>query len=727
SPDADNITLSLAGTSAISGSGDVAKFVFEVVGNATTQSPLTVVSARVNDASVDSLSNGSFTVNGYHTVSGTVNYFGDSPVPGADLELVGVGQRQETSADDGSFSISDLQTGAYTLTPSKNDDVREITAHDASLVLQASAGSRSLGVDEKIAADVNKSGAITAVDASYILQHSVGLIEVPFQGAGAVWEFVPENRSYPTINADLTQQDFTAILIGDVSGNWTAEAGQQAAGMTLAGGDGGSAAVTMPVIESRHGEVVAMPVDIELGGEPVTSADLEFHYDAKALRLEDIDYGAAAEGLTRAHNDEVAGEIQVGLASATPFSADGTLLELHFEVLSTLADPAVVSLDVARLNEDAIDVETQDGVIQDTIAPVVTGVYVRSAGWKPGFRDYMHGEGMADADGYYQIPTDGDQLDTLPWSGLSDVRIGFNRDVRIEQGDLRLVGTDAGEVEASQFAYDSDAFTGTWTFPVMGVDKFLLSLSDQVAAVGSGLPLDGEYTDGGGQAVSGDGTAGGDFQFRFNVLPGDTTNSGNVVAGDVSMLASAFGSFASGSGDRYSVFVDFDGSGNVVASDVSVLASHFGQFLPSGEPVLPPSVSTSAVSYSVSASSVSATTDLFPAVSPVNTYDRSLPLDRKEPGKFIPATAPVLETTRQTEPLTAGEPLVPDTDAPSARSAAVDEITLELHVARHPYDSLDDGLDEDWSDDLDQEEDDADRWCDAVDEALAVDGFAVES
>ena len=56
------------------------------------------------------------------------------------------------------------------------------------------------------------------------------------------------------------------------------------------------------------------------------------------------------------------------------------------------------------------------------------------------------------------------------------------------------------------------------------------------------IPLDGEWQDG-VSTVSGGGTPGGDFQFRFNVLPGDATNSGNVVAADVSMLASHFGQF----------------------------------------------------------------------------------------------------------------------------------------------------------------------------------------
>ena len=42
-----------------------------------------------------------------------------------------------------------------------------------------------------------------------------------------------------------------------------------------------------------------------------------------------------------------------------------------------------------------------------------------------------------------------------------------------------------------------------------------------------------------------------------------------------------------GGDDRYSALADLDGSGNVVAGDVSVLASHFGEFLPATDPSPP--------------------------------------------------------------------------------------------------------------------------------------------
>lgn len=223
---------------------------------------------------------------------------------------------------------------------------------------------------------------------------------------------------------------------------------------------------------------------------------------------------------------------------------------------------------------------------------VVTGVYVGSTRWGAEFNDWLRNDGISDAKGYYQVPTDRAQLDTLPWSGLSRVRLSFSEDVHAEISHLMLVGTEDGEVSASDFDYDADTWTGTWTFPAMEADKYLLCLSDDVTATGSGLSLDGDHVDASGKTESGNTIPGGDFPFRFNVLPGDATDSGNVVAADVSMLASAFGSFAGGGKGRYSPFLDFDGSGNIVAADVSILASRFGQFLSNDDPLEPQSENT---------------------------------------------------------------------------------------------------------------------------------------
>jgi hypothetical protein len=57
------------------------------------------------------------------------------------------------------------------------------------------------------AADVNKTGTITPMDAAYILQKSVNLITLPFPGASAICEFSPTGRQYSPLNGDQTADE----------------------------------------------------------------------------------------------------------------------------------------------------------------------------------------------------------------------------------------------------------------------------------------------------------------------------------------------------------------------------------------------------------------------------------------------------------------------------------------------------------------------------------------
>ena len=362
------VSMSLASATTVTGSGDLAVVTFEVVGIPTSQTALSIDSALLNDGAVTcQLSHGSFTVNGLFTLSGSVSYYDDGgPVPGATLQLVGVGAHQQVSDQNGEFSIADIHTGSYTLTPNKDNDVEEIGAYDASLVLQAAAGLLSLSDNQVLSADVNRNGSVNSMDASYILEKSVDLIDVPFQGAGRIWDFVPQQRTYPLINGDLSDQDFTAVLIGDVSGSWQAPGQMQglATGLrALISSD--TASLTLPDIAARPGQQTDMSLQIELAGESVYSADLVLTYDAAELSVVDVAADIAAGEMSYAVNTEQAGVIKVGLAGAQPLAQDGTLLQISFQVVGALAVPAQVSLETARLNEGAIAVTLQDGQVYD--------------------------------------------------------------------------------------------------------------------------------------------------------------------------------------------------------------------------------------------------------------------------------------------------------------------------------------------------------------------------
>jgi len=69
-------------------------------------------------------------------------------------------------------------------------------------------------------ADVDNSGSVNSVDARYILRYAVGLDTLPFLNQDSVRVSLPDSHVYPNLNNDVTDADFTAVLIGDVSGNW---------------------------------------------------------------------------------------------------------------------------------------------------------------------------------------------------------------------------------------------------------------------------------------------------------------------------------------------------------------------------------------------------------------------------------------------------------------------------------------------------------------------------
>ena len=140
------------------------------------------------------------------------------------------------------------------------------------------------------------------------------------------------------------------------------------------------------------------------------------------------------------------------------------------------------------------------------------------------------------------------------------------------------------------FVYDPATFTATWTLTgPIGSDKLLLRLNadgSNPIEDSAGNRLDGEWTNptsttpsSSSTYPSGDGTAGGDFLFRFNVLPGDANSDNTVNASDLAILGQHWKQ--SGQGWAQS---DFNGDGTVDASDLAILGDNWRKTLPSAEP-----------------------------------------------------------------------------------------------------------------------------------------------
>jgi len=171
----------------------------------------------------------------------------------------------------------------------------------------------------------------------------------------------------------------------------------------------------------------------------------------------------------------------------------------------------------------------------------VTNVVVKGTGWSPTFVNNLQTAGLGSSVGY-AIPVGSSAQDApLPWSNVNQITIAFSGPVNVQQGSLSVVGV-GGQYAFSGFSYDPLNYTATWILAVpIGQDRITLTLKSSAASAvkdPAGLGLDGEWTDGVSHYASGNGVAGGDFVFGFNVLPADANQDGIVNGQDFALVAS---------------------------------------------------------------------------------------------------------------------------------------------------------------------------------------------
>jgi hypothetical protein len=185
------------------------------------------------------------------TIRGAIRYYAGaySPVQGETVQLQGPSAISHLTDVDGAYQTSPLLAAEkWTLMPKprigSSFDMDAVSSLDAAYILQAAVGLRTLGRSERLAADVTGNGTVSALDASLIMQYRVGIISrFPAAAAcGSDWLFDPVDTipssqcikptlsigtcqmgaiTYDPLMSDAANQDFQAILLGDVTGNWT--------------------------------------------------------------------------------------------------------------------------------------------------------------------------------------------------------------------------------------------------------------------------------------------------------------------------------------------------------------------------------------------------------------------------------------------------------------------------------------------------------------------------
>jgi hypothetical protein len=275
-------------------------------------------------------------------LDGLVTYHSSSqPVPGVEVHASGASGAMVLTNAGGAYGFSGLAGGSLRIEPRKSGgDNGAITSLDAAYILQASVGMRSLTPEQLLACDVTGNGSVTALDAARILQRVVGsAATLPVaQSCGSDWAFVPEADAFPNqsifeptlgsaecqagaiafapLPSDAPHQDFRAILFGDCTGNWQPQSG----GALARRSDAWSARLGRPR-RSVGGEIV---VPLHLDGEPFHALEATVAFDAARLLEIRARMADATDAVLRSNAER--GRLVLGLASAELLDPSGSAI-----------------------------------------------------------------------------------------------------------------------------------------------------------------------------------------------------------------------------------------------------------------------------------------------------------------------------------------------------------------------------------------------------------------
>jgi hypothetical protein len=180
-------------------------------------------------------------VTGYR-ISGKVLYYAtDIPVRNVLMTLSGELTYTAVTDDNGQYVIPAVSPGYYKLSPFKKDDLLGVSQTDATDIARYIIHAQDLTCTTMIAADVSLNRSITPKDVSDTSRYAVpGLLKTCINEFCQPWTFSSNRatscddqvrstpyRQYISLDTDLTDQNFIAFRLGDVTGNWQPDDTQQ--------------------------------------------------------------------------------------------------------------------------------------------------------------------------------------------------------------------------------------------------------------------------------------------------------------------------------------------------------------------------------------------------------------------------------------------------------------------------------------------------------------------
>lgn len=272
----------------------------------------------------------------------------------------------------GQYALSGFGAGSYTVTPTKAGGVNSaISSFDAAKIAQHVAAVSTLTGNQLVVADVSGNGTLSSFDAGQIARWVAAL---PGFGSTSSWIFSPINRVYASVNSSISGEDYSAFLMGEVSGNWANSGARPIEnGKWKVENDNRSETdkpitVTVQHLATAAEKDIVVPVNVQgVAGKEVISYEFDLRYDPSVVqpRAEPVDVsGTISRGLSVVTNATEPGLLRVVVYGAVPISGDGVLLNLRFTAVGRAGSGSALTWERIMFNEGETTVTVTDGMIE---------------------------------------------------------------------------------------------------------------------------------------------------------------------------------------------------------------------------------------------------------------------------------------------------------------------------------------------------------------------------
>ena len=286
-----------------------------------------------------------------------------------------------TDFPSGSYALELFGPGPYVVTPSKTGGTNNaINSFDAGKISAHVAGTSNLTGNQLVVADVSGNGLVQSFDAAFIARY---VTAIPGTGLTGTWRFytvpnvpfppgtTPSSRTYAEINSNIAGENYTGLLMGEVSGNWqntgARPSGGEHAEFEKGGGPVKSIDVYAPHIVANQGNEFIVPVTVDgAANKGIISYEFNLRYDPSVIQpLPDpIDLArTVSRGLSFAANAAEPGILRVAVYGPMPIDADGVLLNLKFAAVGKSGSVSPLSLERLMFNDGERRVSVTDGAV----------------------------------------------------------------------------------------------------------------------------------------------------------------------------------------------------------------------------------------------------------------------------------------------------------------------------------------------------------------------------